>query len=123
MPLLSIITINYNNRAGLELTMKSVFGQTWTDYEYLVIDGGSDDGSREYIESNARKLKYWVSEKDAGIFNAQNKGAKKSSGNYLLFLNSGDVLASADVLEKYSRHFGSHDLVYGDLLVEKDGEK
>ncbi len=85
---LSIITINLNNLAGLQKTMQSVFEQTFTDYEYIVIDGGSTDGSKEYIEQHSDKLAYWVSEKDKGIYNAMNKGIIKAGGDYLLFLNS-----------------------------------
>ena len=88
----SIITINYNNLEGLKKTMKSVLEQTYGNIEYIVIDGGSTDGSKEYIEEHSESLAYWVSEPDKGIYNAMNKGIDKASGNYLLFLNSGDWL-------------------------------
>ncbi|KUO69196.1 MAG: hypothetical protein APF83_05130 [Lutibacter sp. BRH_c52] len=74
--LLSIITINFNNLEGLKKTMASVLGQTWTAFEYIVIDGGSTDGSATYIESQSQYIDYWVSEPDNGIYNAMNKGIK-----------------------------------------------
>jgi glycosyltransferase involved in cell wall biosynthesis len=92
MPKLSIITINYNNLEGLQRTVESVVNQTWQEFEYIVIDGGSTDGSADFIESQSETIDYWVSEPDKGIYNAMNKGIAKASGEYLLFLNSGDHL-------------------------------
>jgi glycosyltransferase involved in cell wall biosynthesis len=100
---LSVITVNLNNVDGLQKTMKSLLSQTWNDWEYIVIDGGSNDGSKEIIEESAnsdKRLSHWVSEKDDGIFNAMNKGVKVSTGDYLLFLNSGDYLNADTVLEE-----------------------
>jgi glycosyltransferase involved in cell wall biosynthesis len=70
---LSIITINYNNLDGLKRTFESVVNQTWQEFEYIIIDGGSTDGSAEFIESQAGNIDYWVSEPDRGIYNAMNK--------------------------------------------------
>jgi glycosyltransferase involved in cell wall biosynthesis len=97
---LSIITINYNNLEGLKRTVESVINQTWQEFEYIVIDGGSTDGSAEYIKSHSDKIDYWVSEPDKGIFNAMNKGVVKATGEYLLFLNSGDYLNDSSILDK-----------------------
>ena len=97
---LSIITINYNNLAGLQKTMESVFSQTCKDFEYIVIDGASTDGSAEYIRAHADQLTYWVSEKDTGIYNAMNKGVRAAKGEYLLMLNSGDFLVDDRVIER-----------------------
>ncbi|MBN8694536.1 MAG: glycosyltransferase [Bacteroidetes bacterium] len=116
----SIITINYNNSIGLEKTMSSVFNQTFKDFEYIVIDGGSQDGSKELIEKNASRISKWISEKDSGIYNAQNKGAKIATGEYCLFLNSGDYFADNLVLQKVSEAGLSEDFVYGDLLLENN---
>ena len=91
-PTLSIITVNLNNCDGLQKTIDSVVGQTFTDYEWIVIDGGSMDGSRELIEQYADCLAYWCSEPDNGIYNAMNKGISRATGEWLLFLNSGDSL-------------------------------
>ena len=71
-PLISVITINFNERVGLERTFESVFNQTFQDFEYIVIDGGSNDGSKELIEQNTEKICYWISEPDKGIYNAMN---------------------------------------------------
>lgn len=89
---LSIITINYNNLDGLKRTVESVINQSWNEFEYIIIDGGSTDGSAQYIRENQEHFQYWVSETDKGIYNAMNKGIKVANGEYLLFLNSGDWL-------------------------------
>jgi glycosyltransferase involved in cell wall biosynthesis len=89
-PKLSIISVNLNNATGLRKTIESVVSQTLTDYEYIIIDGGSTDGSVDVIKEFADKITYWVSEPDKGIYNAMNKGILKSNGEYLQFLNSGD---------------------------------
>jgi len=94
MAQLSIITINFNDAAGLEKTIQSLTEQTFGNIEFIVIDGGSTDGSVEVIKKYENKISFWVSEKDNGIFNAQNKGLAKATGVYCLFLNSGDTLHS-----------------------------
>ena len=121
---LSIITINYNNRDGLKKTIESVVGQSFTDYEWIVVDGGSTDGSKELIEQNSDHFSYWVSESDKGIYNAMNKGIMVAKGDYLQFLNSGDWLYDCHALERcFSHHFES-DIAYGNLFfVDKNGEK
>lgn len=119
---LSIITINLNNREGLKKTIESVFAQTFKDFEYIVIDGGSTDGSRELIEQNADRFAYWVREPDSGIYNAMNKGIVKAKGEYVLMLNSGDWLANENVLESMVPHLDGTDIVQGNLLISQDGE-
>lgn len=111
-PHISIITVNYNNKIGLEKTFNSVFSLDNKDYEYIVIDGGSSDGSKELIKKNTDKIDFWVSESDKGIYNAMNKGIKKAKGEYLLFLNSGDIFYSSDVLKSCSQLFTGYDLIY-----------
>ena len=95
---LSIITINKNNAAGLEKTIQSVICQTFTDFEYIIIDGASDDNSVEIIKKYADKINFWVSEPDTGIYNAMNKGIRKAQGEFCLFLNSADRLISGTTL-------------------------
>jgi glycosyltransferase involved in cell wall biosynthesis len=95
---LSIITINKDNAVGLEKTIQSVVEQTFDDFEYIVIDGASSDGSVEIIKKYADKITYWVSEPDTGIYNAMNKGIKKAQGDYCLFLNSGDWLIEQNTI-------------------------
>lgn len=118
-PYLSIITINFNNRAGLETTMQSVLSQTFKDFEYIVIDGGSNDGSKQYIESQEKSIQFWVSEPDNGIYNAMNKGIKAANGEYLLFLNSGDFLNGNTSLKDFINHSDFEgDIIYGDYKFE-----
>lgn len=114
---LSIVTINLNNCEGLRRTIESVVSQTYQGFEWVVIDGGSTDGSKELIESYAEHFAYHVSEPDKGIYNAMNKGVRASSGDYLLFLNSGDCLADKDVLQSFVDTFPTADVVYGNAIV------
>ncbi|ARV13802.1 glycosyltransferase family 2 protein [Polaribacter sp. SA4-12] len=109
---ISIITINYNNLEGLKRTITSVANQTYKDFEYVIIDGGSIDGSADYIESKNNNIDYWVSEKDSGIYNAMNKGIEVANGEYLLFLNSGDELYSNNVLQENYNDIHTEDLIY-----------
>ena len=121
MPKLSVITINYNNKSGLEKTIQSLFSQTFTDFEYIVIDGGSTDGSIDIINKYSNKITYWVSEKDNGIYDALNKGIAKSTGEYCYFLNSGDYLSNKDVFDNVFKNKPSEDIIYGDVSMEMDG--
>lgn len=100
---LSIVTINYNNREGLIRTLKSTASQTCQDFEHILVDGASTDGSVEVIREYAsgRENIKWISEPDTGIYNAMNKGTRMASGEYLLFLNSGDDLCSNAVVRKF----------------------
>lgn len=119
-PILSIITINYNNKQGLIQTIESVVNQTWKDFEYLVVDGGSTDGSKDVITQHINDLTYWVSEPDKGIYNAMNKGIEMATGDYLLFLNSGDYLKDSSVLGKTIPQLDNIDIVYTDLEIITD---
>jgi len=119
-PLISIITVNLNDVEGLKRTMTSVFEQTFREFEYIVIDGGSTDGSKEYIESHSDKIDTWVSEKDSGIYNAMNKGIKVANGEYLLFLNSGDHFYQKLVLEQNYTLLNGYDLIYFNIKVISD---
>lgn len=114
--LISIITINFNNKSGLLKTIESVVNQTYKSIEYIVIDGGSTDGSKECIEKYTSSINYYISEPDTGIYNAMNKGLAKASGVYLLFLNSGDYLHNNDVVKKVTQKLDSGlDIYYGNL--------
>lgn len=121
MKKIGIITINYNNAVGLKSTLQSVHAQTYRDFEFVVVDGGSTDRSIDELNS-ANYITKWVSEKDNGIYDAQNKGIALSSAEYLLFLNSGDVLAAPDVLQKVLSYLdGRVDIAYGDMLINENG--
>lgn len=115
--LLSIITINYNNRAGLEKTCQSVVSQTFRDYEWIIVDGGSTDGSHDVIIRYEDHLSYWISEKDGGVYQAMNKGIRQARGEFVLFLNSGDYLSDASVLEDVIPGLDS-DIVAGYVMEE-----
>jgi glycosyltransferase involved in cell wall biosynthesis len=120
---LSVITINRNNAAGLEKTMQSVVCQKYTDFEYIVIDGASDDGSVEVIKKFSNNVNYWISESDSGIYNAMNKGIRKAQGEYCLFLNSADCLISSDTLSNVFneiKDMPSADIFYSDW-IRSDG--
>ena len=117
MKKITIITINYNNLEGLKRTVESIVNQTWQEFEYIVIDGGSTDGSSEFIASQSKSIDYWVSEPDKGIYNAMNKGIEKSTGEYLLFLNSGDELYDLEVLNKNNTVIHTEDFVYFDIFL------
>jgi glycosyltransferase involved in cell wall biosynthesis len=120
---LSIITINYNNAEELAKTMNSVLEQTWTDFEYLIVDGGSTDNSVEVIQNYQGKLSYWVSEPDTGIYNAMNKGIRKATGEYLLMLNAGDLLSDKEVLALiFSTHTYEEDILAGDVYRAVNGK-
>lgn len=118
---LSIITINWNNAAGLEKTMQSVATQSFKEFEYIVVDGASTDGSIEVVklyESQFAHLK-WVSEPDSGIYNAMNKGIRMASGDYIQILNSGDCLAKEDVIERMLsalENAGAPSILYGNMV-------
>ena len=132
---LSIVTINYNNAEGLRRTLDSVASQTYRDIEHIIIDGGSSDGSvdeiKEYVAANPKKDPFckhtinWVSEPDTGIYNAMNKGIRKATGAYVQILNSGDVYAATDVVERMVTEIEKAeypDLLYGNM-IKKDFAK
>jgi len=124
---LSIITINYNNASGLRKTVESVLSQSTHDFEYIVVDGGSTDGSVEYLESQNSELKTqnfsFISEKDNGIYNAMNKGIRMAQGEYLHFLNSGDWLADEKVVENMLKTLPDCDIYVGNkIAVRPDGK-
>ena len=109
----SIITINYNNCDGLCRTIESVVNQTFKDYEFIIIDGGSTDGSVDIIKKYQQHISYWVSEKDEGIYNAMNKGIKVANGEYLNFMNSGDCFFNESILAEVSARINNTDILVG----------
>lgn len=121
---LSIVTINFNNCKGLQKTIDSVVAQTFTDFEWIIIDGGSTDGSRELIEQYANLFAYWVSEPDKGIYNAINKGIAQAKGEYIQILNSGDCLFEGSTLEQLFSNQYDADILYGDAIcLYPDGSR
>ena len=119
----SIITISYNNIDGLRDTYQSIRRQTFTDFEWIVIDGGSTDGTKQFLEEHNAELAFWCSEKDKGVYNAQNKGTQHARGEYCIYMNSGDSFYSPDVLEKIFSQKPDADVIYGNwMLVFENGK-
>jgi glycosyltransferase involved in cell wall biosynthesis len=119
--LLSIITVNLNNDIGLKKTIESVLMQEGMPFEFIVIDGGSVDKSVYYIRESEKKIQYWRSEKDRGIYAAMNKGLKKADGDYVLFLNSGDSLSTPNILKEIHPLLEeSPDILSCGLMVENE---
>lgn len=113
----SIITVCYNNFHGLNQTIHSVISQVFDNYEFIIIDGGSTDGSLELLNEHNNEITYWCSEKDRGIYHAMNKGIDRASGEYVIFMNSGDVFHDKEVLQKISSYAGNADLISGYSLT------
>ena len=115
----SVITINYNNCKGLRQTIDSVLGQSYKDFEYIIIDGGSSDGSVEILNEYDDKIHFWVSEPDNGIYNAMNKGVVQAHGEYCIFMNSGDCFYDLTVLERVNAADPTEDIVVGKVAIDK----
>lgn len=117
MPLISIITVVYNNASHLQKTFDSIFSQNYKNYELIVIDGNSNDGTVEVIKKNAHKITFWLSESDGGIYDAFNKGMKYAKGDYLGFVNSDDILLpdALQILKNYIKKFPEADFFFGSV--------
>jgi len=122
---ISVITVNYNDKAGLERTLESVVNQTWKDFEFVVIDGGSNDGSKELIEKYSDAIDYWVSEPDKGVYNAMNKGIRAANGEFVIFMNGGDTFYDSKVLENVEGLLtDQYDIYYGDShWIKKNSDR
>jgi glycosyltransferase involved in cell wall biosynthesis len=118
MPKLSILIVTYNAINVLQQTLDSIFAQIYDDYELIVVDGGSTDGTQDIIEANCARFASWCSEKDDGIYDAMNKAIKRATGEYLQFLNAGDRYVDDDALKNvFDSIDGSPVLVYGDIRI------
>ncbi len=120
---LTIITINFNNAEGLKRTIDSIINQTFSDYEWIVVDGGSTDGSKDLLEQYQERFTWWCSEPDKGPYNAMNKGIAHASGEYINFMNSGDVFVDKDILQKIFHLPHTADIIYGQMKVTAWGGK
>lgn len=116
---ISIITVCYNNKYGLEKTIHSIKDQTYKEFEFIIIDGASTDGTLDFIVENKHYISTWISEKDNGIYHAMNKGILLAKGEYCIFLNSGDCLANNKVLENIVDHLIEEDIIYGNVIKVK----
>ena len=112
-PTFSIITITYNAVRLVEQTLLNVLSQSYPNIEYIVIDGGSTDGTVDIIRRYESGLAYWVSEPDKGIYDAMNKGLQKATGDYVWFINAGDSLCSSDTVQASGRRGSSRGRVSG----------
>ena len=120
---ISVITVVFNDKAHIRQTMESFFSQTWEDKEYIVIDGGSTDGTADIINEYSNRLAFWCSEPDGGIYDAMNKGISHAKGEWINFLNSGDLYASPHALEQAIRKApvpDEADVIYGDSIERSD---
>lgn len=116
-PLFSIITVVFNGEKYLEQTIKSVINQNFRDFEYIIIDGGSTDNTHKIIKKYEKKIDYWVSEKDKGIYDAFNKGMKLSNGKFISFINSDDVYKknALKIISKYYLKDKNFDFIFGSV--------
>ena len=114
-PLISIITVVFNNVSHLQKTLNSIYKQKYKNYELIVIDGGSSDGTLQIIKNNKKKIDKWVSEKDKGIYDAFNKGMDLAEGDYIGFVNSDDILLpnALKILKKYIYNYPEIDFFFG----------
>ena len=118
---ISIITVCYNAAATLETTLLSVLNQTYRDVEYLIIDGGSTDGTVDIIRKYEHRIAKWISEPDRGIYDAMNKGIRLATSDWRLFMNAGDTFVDESVLTHvFERITPDADVVYGDNLMIYD---
>ncbi len=110
---ISVITVCFNAADLIEKTIKSVVGQKNADLEYIIIDGGSSDGTTDIIRKYEKNITHWISEKDNGIYDAMNKGIAAASGDYIIFMNAGDKFSNKDILSSISPSLGNHTIVSG----------
>jgi glycosyltransferase involved in cell wall biosynthesis len=122
MPTISVITVIYNGKSYLEKTIISVASQTYPKVEYIIIDGGSSDGTIDIIKKYSNNINYWISEPDNGIYDAMNKGVQAATGSWILFLNAGDTFFDDNTIEKFNSFLSknSHNtpaLIFGDVML------
>ncbi|MEO8576091.1 MAG: glycosyltransferase family 2 protein [Gemmatimonadales bacterium] len=121
-PLISVVTVVFNNVKHIEATIQAVASQTYASVEHIVIDGGSTDGTLDVLRRYDGKISYWMSEPDAGIYEAMNKGIAEVSDpeSYIVFANAGDNLYSSEALERVVEQGRGEDMLYGKMLLSDD---
>jgi glycosyltransferase involved in cell wall biosynthesis len=118
LPRISVITIVYNDVTGIEKTILSIVSQTYRELEYVIIDGGSADGTIDIIRKYEDRITKWISEPDKGLYDAMNKGLSLAGGDYVWFINSGDQIFAADTVEKMIRSIDiMPDIYYGGTMI------
>lgn len=123
MSLITVVTVVYNSRNLIEKTLKSVISQSYENIEYIVVDGDSFDGTKEIIKQYEEGLSYWLSEKDNGIYDAMNKAINLATGDWIIFLNSGDVFSSDRLIESIflNKKYDGISFLYGDVVADYGG--
>jgi len=122
-PILSVVTIVYNNVKDIERTMLSVLNQTYADIEYIVVDGLSNDGTTDIIKRYEGRITKFISEKDEGIYDAMNKGLVLATGDYLIFMNSGDEFFDIDTVAAVFASADDADIYYGETeMIDDSGQ-
>lgn len=119
-PKISVITITYNADAFIERTAKNVINQTYPNIEYVVIDGASKDNTLNILNNYKKDIDVFISEPDKGIYDAMNKGINKATGDYIIFMNAGDVFNDLDTISKAFEKHNNEDFVYGDTVIVND---
>ncbi len=127
-PIFSIITVTYNAAQWLERTVLSILSQSYPHIEYIIVDGGSTDGTVDIIKQYESGLAYWVSEPDNGLYDAMNKGLRKATGEYVWFINAGDTLFSMDTIQQMAAIIQKKkvlpDVIYGETAItDKSGKQ
>ena len=122
-PLISIITAVFNGEKYLEQTIKSIINQTYKNFEYIIIDGGSTDGTLEIIKKYEDKISYWISEKDKGISDAFNKGVTAAKGDYINFQGDGDGFLSSETLEEIFKDIKAGESSIISTRIQRVGRK
>ena len=124
-PLITIITVVFNGAKTVETTIKSVVNQTYRNFEYIIIDGYSTDGTLDIIKKYNSKIDYWISESDKGIYDAMNKGVLLAKGEYIYFLGCDDYLIEEEILKKLSSRLEKKyfDLFYCNIKTINDGKE
>jgi glycosyltransferase involved in cell wall biosynthesis len=121
---ISVVTVCLNARADLQKTINSVLEQNYSQFEYLVFDGGSSDGTLDVIQANVERLSYWQSKPDLGVYHAMNDSVVRCSGDWVLFMNAGDTFSTADSLSRMFRNVPKNaDIVYGHHLYASEGKQ
>lgn len=124
-PLISIVTVVYNDKQGLLKTIGSVINQSYSNYEFIIIDGGSKDGTNDLLKEFSEKISVSISEPDKGIYDAMNKGIKVANGEWVIFMNAGDLFYSSEtILDVFKdENFENYQVVYGDTVGIHDSGK
>lgn len=118
---ISIITVVFNDKLGLEKTICSVLSQSYKNIQHIIIDGGSGDGTLDIIKKYEDKIDYWVSERDSGIYDAMNKGIDLASGEWINFMNAGDIFFNQEVLNNLfnTKKFNNIELIFGNAMINQ----